>query len=149
MRKPLPWAIGWPSVFDMTMETIAPFASREIAGISRWRPLFVLGTFCADIAATSNKTAAMYFMNEVPSHRGRRPAFSLIEFDQEIGDRSTIIRPAKHDFGYLQSTSLKRAAQNLCGGEPFSVVLCLCGCRSSRLPGGRGTHQSKPIARYL
>jgi hypothetical protein len=47
------------------METIDPFASRDIAGISRWRPLVVLGAFCADIAATSNRTAAMYFMNEV------------------------------------------------------------------------------------
>ena len=38
---------------------------------------------------------------------GRRPAFSLIEFDQGIGDRSTYGSPAQHDFGYLQSTSLK------------------------------------------
>jgi len=29
-------------------ETIDPFASRDIAGISRWRPLLVLGAFCAD-----------------------------------------------------------------------------------------------------
>src|ERR1017187_10657622 len=73
----------------MTMETTEPFASREMAGISRRPPLFVLGAFCADIAATSNRTAAMYFMNEIPSDRGRRPAFSLIEFHQGIGDRST------------------------------------------------------------
>src|ERR1035441_10151675 len=73
----------------MTIETTEPFASRAIAGISRSGLLLVLGTFCADIAATSNRTAAMYFMNEVPSDRGRRPAFSLIEFHQGIGDRST------------------------------------------------------------
>src|ERR1039457_1358119 len=107
MRKPLPWAIGCPSLSDMTMETTAPFASRDIAGISRWRPLFVLGAFCADIAATSNRTAAMYFMNEVPFRRRRKHASSLNEFDQGIGDRSTYGSPAKHDFGYLKSISLK------------------------------------------
>src|ERR1039458_7790623 len=73
----------------MTIETTEPFASRAIAGISRSVLLLVLGTFCADIDATSRRTAAMYFMNEVPSDRGRRPAFSLIEFHQGIGDRST------------------------------------------------------------
>jgi hypothetical protein len=51
----------------MTIETIDPSASRDIAGISRWRPLFVLGAFCADIAATSNRTAAMYLIDEVSS----------------------------------------------------------------------------------
>jgi len=60
-----------------------PIRFSDIAGISRWRPLLELGAFCADIAATSNRTAAMYFMNEVPSHRGRRPAFSPIEFIRE------------------------------------------------------------------
>ena len=58
--------------------------------------------FAPGIAATSNRTAANYFMTG-----GRRPAFSLIEFDQGIGDRSTYGSPAKHDFGYLQSISLK------------------------------------------
>ncbi len=72
-----------------------------MAGISRRAPLFVLGAFCADIAATSNRMAAMYFMNEVPFRQGRRPAFSLIKFHQGIGGRSTYGGPAKHDFGYL------------------------------------------------
>src|ERR1035438_10381010 len=107
MRKPLPWAMGWPSLFDMTMETIAPFASRDIAVISRWRPSFVLGAFCADNAATSNKTAVTYFMNEVPFRRGTQTSSSLIEFHQGIVDRSTYEGPAKHDFGHLQSISLK------------------------------------------
>src|ERR1017187_7758004 len=107
MRNPLPWAMGWPPLSDMTMETIDPFASRDIAGISRWRPLFVLGAFCADIAATSNRTAAMYFMNEVPSHRGRKLTFSLIEFDHGTGDRPSYGSSAKHDFGYPQSVSIK------------------------------------------
>ena len=44
-------------------------------------------------------------MRSLPT--GARPAFSLIEFDQGIGDRSTYVRPAKHDLGYLQSQSLK------------------------------------------
>jgi hypothetical protein len=33
--------------------------------------------------------------------------FTLIEFDHGIGGRSTYKGPAKHDFGYLQSISLK------------------------------------------
>jgi hypothetical protein len=54
----------------MTMETIDPFASRDIAGISRWRPLFAVGAFCADIVATSNRQITMHFFIEVPSRRG-------------------------------------------------------------------------------
>jgi hypothetical protein len=60
----------------MTIETIDPFASRDIAGISRWRRLFVVGAFCADIAASSNGTAAMY-LNMRASPCGRKLAFSL------------------------------------------------------------------------
>ena len=78
-----------------------------MVGISRRPSLFVVGAFCADIIATSNKTAAMYFMNDDPSHRERRPAFSLIEFAHGTGDRPSYGGPAKHDFGYLQSILLK------------------------------------------
>jgi hypothetical protein len=58
----------------MTIETIDPLASRDIAGISRWRPLFVFGAFCANIAATSNGMAAMYLIMVPPC--GRELAFS-------------------------------------------------------------------------
>jgi hypothetical protein len=51
-------------------------------------PLFVLGAFCADVAATNNRTAAMYFMNEVPFHRRRKHASSLNEFHHVIGNHS-------------------------------------------------------------
>src|SRR5580658_860465 len=123
MRKPLPWAIGWPPLSDMTMETIDPFASRDIAGMSKWRRLLELVAFCADIAATSNRTAAMYFMNDDPSHRGRRPAFSLIEFHQGIGGRSTYRSPAERDFGYLQSISLED--ENQLWGKSFQMKGCM------------------------
>src|SRR6267154_2633519 len=33
-RKPLPWAIGLPSLSDMTMDTMAPLAALAIAGMS-------------------------------------------------------------------------------------------------------------------
>ena len=72
----------------MTIETTEPFASRAIAGMSRSGLLLVLGAFCADTAATSNRTAAMYFMNEIPSDPRHKLASSLIEFHHSIRDRS-------------------------------------------------------------
>ena len=75
--------------------------------ISRRATLFVLGAFCADIAATRNRTAAMYFMNDASSRRGRKNAFPLIESHQGSEARSTYGSPAKRDFGYLQPLSLK------------------------------------------
>src|ERR1035441_5948939 len=77
-----------------------------MAGISKGAPLFVRGAFCADIAATSNRTTAMYFI-EVPSRRCaelRAPSLNSI---RESGTDQLTEGLAKHDFGYLQSISLK------------------------------------------
>jgi len=49
----------------------------------------------------------MYFMNDASSRRGRNNALPLIEFHQGSEARSTYGSPAKRDFGYLQSLSLK------------------------------------------
>ena len=77
-----------------------------MAGISKRAPLFVLGAFCADIAATSNRTTAMYFI-EVPSRRCaelRSPSLNSI---RESGTDQLTEGLGKHDFGYLQPISLK------------------------------------------
>src|ERR1035441_9839561 len=99
MKKPLPWTIGCPFLSDMTIETTEPFASRDIAGISKWPPLFVLGTFCADIAATSNRTAAMYCMNEIPSDRDRPQAVGAgSQSLPDSTDSQVLLFPGKRPF---------------------------------------------------
>jgi hypothetical protein len=77
-----------------------------MAGISKRAPLFVIGAFCADIAVTSNRTTAMYFI-EVPSRRCadlRSPSLNSI---RESGTDQLTEGLGKHDFGYLQPISLK------------------------------------------
>ena len=84
---------------------------------------------------------------------GANLRFALIELHHGIEHRSNYGSYAQSN-SYLFVWARDGAKKStdfltVLDAEPFNVFLCLCGCRSSRPPDGRGTHQSKPIARYL